>query len=84
MDHAETIARLMATSATVLPIQLVQTRVRMALADTWGITPGSSVLEIGCGQGDMTAVLADTVGVDGRVLGIDIAGRDCGAPVTLG
>ena len=84
MDHAESIAALMATSITNPAGQLVQTRFRMALADTWGITPGSSVLEIGCGQGDMTAVLADTVGPDGHVLGIDIAGRDYGSPVTLG
>jgi SAM-dependent methyltransferase len=84
VDHAESIAALMATSITNRPGQVVQTRFRQALAQTWGIEPGASVLEIGCGQGDMTAVLADLVGPDGRVLGIDIAGRDYGAPVTLG
>jgi SAM-dependent methyltransferase len=84
MDHAESIARLMATSVTDLPGQVVQTRFRMALADSWGLAAGASVLEIGCGQGDMTAVLADAVGPDGRVLGIDIAHPDYGAPVTLG
>jgi SAM-dependent methyltransferase len=82
--HAEEIAALMATSFANPAGQLVQTRFRQTLADTWGIEPGASVLEVGCGQGDMTAVLADAVGPDGHVLGIDIAGRDYGAPVTLG
>ena len=80
MDRAESIAALMPTNAA----QLVQTRFRLALTDSWRIAPGASVLEIGCGQGDMTAVLADTVGPDGRVLGIDIADPAHGAPVTLG
>ncbi|EWM09908.1 hypothetical protein KUTG_00212 [Kutzneria sp. 744] len=84
MDRAESIAALMATSAADLAGQVVQTRFRMALAETWGIEPGASVLEIGCGQGDMTAVLADAVGPDGHVLGIDIADPSYGAPVTLG
>jgi SAM-dependent methyltransferase len=64
--------------------QLAQTRYRMALADGWGIRPGASVLEIGCGQGDMTAVLADAVGEHGRVVGIDNAEPSYGAPVTIG
>lgn len=84
MDRAESIAALMATGAADLAGQVVQTRFRMALAETWGIEPGASVLEIGCGQGDMTAVLADAVGPDGHVLGIDIADPSYGAPVTLG
>ncbi|MEV6607670.1 methyltransferase domain-containing protein [Kutzneria sp. NPDC051319] len=84
VDRAESIAALMATGAADLAGQVVQTRFRMALAETWGIEPGASVLEIGCGQGDMTAVLADAVGPDGHVLGIDIADPSYGAPVTLG
>jgi len=84
VDRAEQIAALMATSALNPAGQAVQTRLRVGLADSWGIAPGSSVLEIGCGQGDMTAVLADAVGPDGRVLGIDIADPSYGAPVTLG
>ena len=75
---------MMATSARFPAGQVVQTGFRMRLADSWGITPGASVLEIGCGQGDMTAVLADAVGPDGHVLGIDIADRDYGTPVSLG
>ncbi len=65
-------------------IQLAQTRFRLRLLDAWGIAPGATVLEIGCGQGDMTAVLADAVGEHGRVVAVDIAGEEYGAPVTLG
>jgi protein-L-isoaspartate O-methyltransferase len=54
-------------------VQLTQTRYRMGLVDGWDIRPGASVLEIGCGQGDMTAVLADAVGEQGRVVGVDSA-----------
>src|SRR5699024_9098835 len=43
-----------------------------------------SVLEIGCGQGDTTVALADAVGEDGKVVGIDIASRNYGEPMTLG
>lgn len=84
MDRAERIAALMAGGVLNPAGQAVQTRFRIGLADSWGIAPGSSVLEIGCGQGDMTAVLADAVGPDGRVVGIDIAAPSYGAPVTLG
>jgi len=65
-------------------IQKVQTEHRLKLVDFWNIKAGSKVLEIGCGQGDTTAVLAHTVGVEGFVHGIDIASPDYGSPVTLG
>lgn len=65
-------------------IQRVQTAHRIKLADIWEIAPGARVLEIGCGQGDTTAVLAAAVGADGFVQGIDIAPPDYGAPETLG
>src|SRR5262249_12414547 len=74
----------MAAGALDPDIQLIQTRYRIALVDGWGIRPGAAVLEIGCGQGDMTAVLADAVGEHGRVVGIDSAEPSYGAPVTLG
>lgn len=41
------------------------------------------MLEIGCGQGDTTLVLADAVGESGRVTAIDIASKEYGAPLTL-
>lgn len=45
---------------------------------------GQSVLEIGCGQGDMTVALANAVGEEGRVVAMDSAPTDYGAPMTLG
>ncbi|WP_063510418.1 class I SAM-dependent methyltransferase, partial [Paenibacillus gorillae] len=65
-------------------IQRVQTEHRCKLAQFWQIQKGERVLEIGCGQGDTTVVLAQLVGVDGFVHGIDIASPDYGAPMTLG
>ncbi|WP_046228272.1 class I SAM-dependent methyltransferase [Paenibacillus dauci] len=65
-------------------LQRIQTRHRLHLVDFWDIPPGSKVLEIGCGQGDTTAVLAHRVGRDGLVYGIDIAPLDYGSPVTVG
>lgn len=40
-----------------------------------GVGPGMRVLEIGCGTGEVTAVLADLVGPGGAVLAVD---RDAG------
>jgi len=42
------------------------------------------VLEIGCGQGDSTVVLADAVGETGHVDAYDPASPDYGRPITLG
>jgi SAM-dependent methyltransferase len=80
----ETIALAMATGVANPRTQLVQTRFRAGLVGGWDIRPGDRVLEIGCGQGDMTAVLADAVGEPGRVLAVDVAEPSYGAPVTLG
>ncbi|GKV56441.1 SAM-dependent methyltransferase [Sporosarcina sp. NCCP-2222] len=65
-------------------VQRVQTEHRLKLIDSWGISYGSKVLEIGCGQGDTTAALAYTVGKQGSVIGLDIASPSYGSPVTLG
>ncbi len=66
------------------PQDLAQRRYREALAAGWEIPPGAHILEIACGQGDMSAVLAQAVGATGHVTGIDIASPDYGAPLTLG
>jgi ubiquinone/menaquinone biosynthesis C-methylase UbiE len=42
-----------------------------SLARTAGIEPGQCVLDVGCGTGYLAGLLAGTVGVNGRVLGID-------------
>ena len=50
-----------------------QLRHRMALADIWAPKPGDRILEVGCGQGDTTVVLAAAVGENGKVVATDIA-----------
>lgn len=65
-------------------LQKVQTEHRVKLAKFWGIRDGSRILEIGCGQGDTTAVLARFIGESGFVHGIDIASPNYGAPITVG
>lgn len=65
-------------------IQQIQTQHRLRLAQFWDIKPNSRVLEIGCGQGDTTAVLAYQVGEEGHVYGVDIASPDYGSPITVG
>ena len=90
MDQNDLLARVPEIAATMAAaegspdVQLTQTRYRAALATGWGIPDGASVLEVGCGQGDMTAVLAEAVGPAGRVVAVDIADPSYGAPVTLG
>lgn len=74
----------MATSEQMYDIQKVQTEHRIKLAEFWEIHKGMKVLEIGCGQGDTTSVLAYFVGEDGFVNGVDIAAEDYGAPITVG
>lgn len=74
----------MATSSLNLDIQVTQTAYRFQLARTWQIPEAARVLEIGCGQGDMTAVLAAEVGPHGTVVGTDVAQPGYGAPVTVG
>jgi SAM-dependent methyltransferase len=57
---------------------------RANLVKIWSISPGSKILEIGCGQGDCTDVLAHTVGPTGHIDAVDPAPLDYGAPETLG
>ncbi|KAK8076739.1 hypothetical protein PG994_004011 [Apiospora phragmitis] len=66
-------------------IEIAQVEHRIDLVNRWGdaIAPGSRVLEIGCGQGNATAVLAEAVGEGGSVDAVDPAPPDYGAPFTL-
>lgn len=64
-------------------VQQIQLQHRFALVEAFQIKPGMRVLEIGCGQGDTTVALADAVGEEGRVIALDIASGDYGAPFTL-
>lgn len=67
-----------------LPIEVVQAKHRIELVNKWQIPPGSRVLELGCGQGTCTNVLAETVGPDGHVDAVDPGSPDYGSPFTLG
>lgn len=62
---------------------VAQVKLRQNLAKPWNISPGNRILEIGCGQGDCTAVLADLVGENGKVVAIDSAPVYYGKPRTL-
>ena len=84
MDEVESIARCMALYSRTPEVQLVQTSMRKRVVDAWGIRPGSRILEIGCGQGDLTAVLAHACGPQGHVEAFDLAPPGYGAPVTIG
>lgn len=54
---------------------------RQRLIQRWGIPPGASVLDIGCGQANFTLVLADAVGPTGHVVGVDPAPMTYGTPL---
>lgn len=64
--------------------QVRQTAFRRQLVGWWGVEPGQRILEVGCGQGDMTAALAEAVGPNGYVLAVDSADETYGSPVSLG
>ncbi|KAJ2892637.1 hypothetical protein MKZ38_009533 [Zalerion maritima] len=50
----------------------------------FAVPPSSRVLEVGCGQGECTLVLARAVGAGGKVLGIDPAPGGYGEPFGIG
>lgn len=83
-SKAEAIVAQMAQGADASDVQLVQTQFKLRIAEGWHIPAGARILEIGCGQGDMTAVLADAVGSQGHVMAVDIAEPTYGAPISLG
>ncbi|KAH8774486.1 SAM-dependent methyltransferase [Diaporthe sp. PMI_573] len=86
LSSAEKIASYQLLLPNGLAIEAAQAAHRINLLNSWGpdvIKPGSHVLEIGCGQGNCTAVLAEAVGPTGRVDAFDPAPPDYGAPFTL-
>jgi len=78
---AASIARISLHDHNNFSIQLSQTQHRLALLQQWNISAGSKVLELGCGQGDCTTVLASAVGEHGSVVAIDPAELDYGASI---
>ena len=83
-SYPELIAQHMALFQEGSDIQVEQTEFRMRIAKSWDIKKGDRLLEVGCGQGDMTAVLADAVGPEGFIRAVDLAGPEYGFPVRLG
>lgn len=75
---AVSIARLSLHDPTHFSIPHSQTLHRLVLLQHWNIPTGSKVLELGCGQGDCTTVLAYTVGEQGRVVAVDPGELDYG------
>jgi predicted methyltransferase len=75
---AASIARLSLHEPINFPVQHSQTLHRLELLQHWNISTGSKVLELGCGQGDSTTVLASAVGEQGTVVAIDPASLDYG------
>ena len=61
------IARLSLHDPANFYVQLAQTQHRLNIVHYWNIAPGKRVLELGCGQGDCTTVLAEAVGEKGSV-----------------
>lgn len=80
----EELAHYISPTGKLTDIQAVQTQHRLHLAEFWGIHAGENILEIGCGQGDTTAILAYLTGNTGSVHAVDIASPDYGSPETLG
>ncbi|KAI0258115.1 S-adenosyl-L-methionine-dependent methyltransferase [Gloeopeniophorella convolvens] len=66
------------------PSQLQSTEHRIAILSHATIKRGARVLEVGCGQGDSTTVLAEIVGPGGHVTAVDPGPLDYGSPFTLG
>ncbi|KAK0201294.1 hypothetical protein DFS33DRAFT_1387242 [Desarmillaria ectypa] len=64
--------------------QIQSTEHRLAILSKWDIPKGSKDLELGCGQGDCSAVLVELVGPNGHVTAVDPGSLDYGSPHTLG
>ncbi len=65
-------------------VVIPQFKHRLNLCRAWNIPTGARILDIGCGQGESTLILADAVGPDGHVTGVDTAPADYGGPFTVG
>src|SRR5689334_16977889 len=98
LADAPRLARYHLHSPEHFTVELVQAEHRIKLINSWNrlpssastttatavIKPGSRVLELGCGQGTATTVLAEAVGPSGHVDAVDPGSLDYGSPLTLG
>jgi ubiquinone/menaquinone biosynthesis C-methylase UbiE len=57
----------------ILPFFLLPRGARRAAVDALDLSPGASVLEVGCGSGRNLPLLVDAVGPSGKVYGVDIS-----------
>lgn len=80
---AESLARISLHDSSNFNVQLSQTSHRLLLLQQWNIPAGSKILELGCGQGDCTTVLAHAVGEEGRVVAVDPAELNYGESLLL-
>ncbi|KAL0465167.1 hypothetical protein QR685DRAFT_538769 [Neurospora intermedia] len=64
-------------------VQAPRFRQRLSILSEWSIPPGSRVLDIGCGQGDSSLVLALELGPTCHITGIDTAPPDYGTPLNI-
>ncbi|KAI1267270.1 S-adenosyl-L-methionine-dependent methyltransferase [Xylariaceae sp. FL1019] len=64
-------------------IELAQVEHRLRLTNEWALKPGTRVVELGCGQGNTTAVLAEAIGPSGHIDAVDPGALDYGSPFTL-
>lgn len=84
VSSATKIASYQLLTTNGLPIEVAQATHRINILNAWSaIHHGSKVLEIGCGQGNCTAVLAEAVGPTGHVDALDPAPPEYGSPFTL-
>ncbi|KAF7186794.1 Methyltransferase ustM [Pseudocercospora fuligena] len=58
-------------------------QLRLDIATVWAIEAGSSILDIGCGQGESSITLALRLGPGARIVGIDTAVPGYGSPHTV-
>ena len=82
LDDLDAIAAIYPHKPEHLYIVRPQIEQRAQLVTKWDIKPGEKVLEIGCGQGDCTVVLATAVGDEGSVTAVDPAELDYGERCT--
>ena len=61
--------------ARLAALSRVYARATADWLDAAGLTDGASVVDLGCGPGDVTLAVADRVGPGGRVVGVDAADR---------
>lgn len=57
------------------PLRRIQQQLRRDAVERLRLTPGATVLDVGCGTGASFADLVSAVGSNGRVIGVDVSER---------